>query len=239
MRRTHFILPAIVASLLILNMQNGFAAQIKTKIQSVFVDKKIVISDYDDQLKKVVVDGSKLYFATHDGRYLFTGPVIDTEQRVNIVSLHENQVRKTYLSNQPEAIFVSYPSSIPSKYSVTIITDIDCPYCRKLHNHMNSINKLGISVNYVMLPRAGVGSASHKKTVTALCSDDPAVSITNAMLNENLPTNICKANVMSQHLKIVKDLKITSTPAIILPNGQLKLGLVSPEKLLMLLESAG
>ena len=236
MTRTHFILPAIVACLL---MQNSFASDTKTKIQSVLGDKKIVISDYDDQLKKVLVDGSKLYFATHDGRYLFAGPIIDTEQRINIISLHENQRRKTYLSTQPEAIFVSYPSSIPSKYSITVITDIDCPYCRKLHNHMNSFNQLGISVNYVMLPRTGVGSASHKKTVTALCSADPAASITNTMQNQNLPTLTCKNNVMSQHLKIANDLKITSTPTIILPNGQLKLGLVSPEKLLMLLESAG
>ena len=44
--------------------------------------------------------------------------------------------------------------------------------------------------------------------------------------------------VMDQHLKIARDLKITSTPTIVLPNGQLKLGLVSPDQLLRLLEGA-
>ena len=119
------------------------------KIRSVFGDKATVISDYDDQLKKVMVDGSKFYFATHDGRYLFAGPILDTEKKINIVSLQENQLRQTYLNSLPEDVFV-----------------------------------------------------------------------------------------MDQHLKIARDLKITSTPTIVLPNGQLKLGLVSPDQLLRLLEGA-
>jgi hypothetical protein len=28
----------------------------------------------------VLVGGSRVYFATRDGRYLFAGPIIDTEQ---------------------------------------------------------------------------------------------------------------------------------------------------------------
>jgi protein-disulfide isomerase len=43
---------------------------------------------------------------------------------------------------------------------------------------------------------------------------------------------------MSKHLKIARELKINSTPTIVLPNGQLKLGFVSPDQLLVLLEGA-
>jgi protein-disulfide isomerase len=38
-------------------------------------------------------------------------------------------------------------------------------------------------------------------------------------------------------MKIVRDLKINNTPSIVLPNGQLKLGLVNPDQLLALLEA--
>ena len=208
MKRTPFLVSAVLAYLLI---QSAFASEIQTKIQGVFGDKSAVVSDYDKHLKKVVVNGSKVYFATHNGRYLFGGPIIDTEQRTNIVSLQENQLRQTYLNSLPEDVFVNYPSSTPNKHKITVITDIDCPYCRKFHSHMKSFNQLGISVNYVMLPRAGVGSASHAKTVAALCSDNPADSITNAMQNENLAPHNCEPNVMNQHMKIVRDLKIKST----------------------------
>jgi thiol:disulfide interchange protein DsbC len=233
-KTTQLLFSALVACLL---MQSTYASDVQTKIQSVFGDKPAVVTEYDNHLKKVVVNGTKVYFATHDGRYLFGGPIIDTEQRKNIVSLQENQLRKTYLSSLPEEVFVSYPSSTENKHKITVITDIDCPYCRKFHGHMKSLNQRGVSVNYVMLPRSGVGSASHVKTVAALCSDNPADSITNAMQNENLAPHECESNVMNQHLDIVRDLKITSTPTIILPNGQLKLGLVSPDQLLALIEA--
>jgi thiol:disulfide interchange protein DsbC len=219
-------------------IKSGYASEVQTKLQSVFGDKQVSIKDYDAQLKKVVVDDSKVYFATHDGRYIFAGPIIDTQQRLNIVTAQENQVRQAYLSSLPEDIYVSYPSSSPHKYTITVITDIDCPYCRKFHDYIPDFNQRGISVNYVMLPRAGVGSKSHEKTVAALCADNPANSITSAMQNEPPTQNNCQSNVMSQHLEIVRELKINSTPTIVLPNGQLKLGLVDPDQLFALLEGA-
>lgn len=213
---------------------NSYSSGIQTKIQSVFGDKPVLINDYDDQLKEVVID-TKIYFATHDGRYLFAGPIFDTERREDIATMKENQLRQIYLSSLPKDIFISYPSAKP-KHQITVFTDIDCGYCRKLHNHMARFNELGISVNYLMLPRAGIGSESYKKTVATLCSDNPAASITRAMQNDNPAPLNCENNVMSQHLDIVRDLKINSTPTIVLPGGELKPGLIRPDQLIALLE---
>ncbi|HAH80198.1 MAG TPA: protein-disulfide isomerase, partial [Gammaproteobacteria bacterium] len=44
-------------------------------------------------------------------------------------------------------------------------TDVDCGYCRKLHNEMAQINELGIEVRYLAYPRAGVDSDTHDKMV--------------------------------------------------------------------------
>ena len=233
MKKTRLLLSAVVACLV---MQSSYASEIQTKVQSLFGDKSVVINDYDGQLKEVVVDSSKVYFVTHDGRYLFAGPILDTKQRTDIVSSQENQLRQSYLSSLPEDVFVSYPSSKPSKHQITVFTDIDCQYCRKFHSYMTNFNQRGVSVNYVMLPRAGVGSKSHEKTVAALCSDNPADSITRAMQNDSPIPNDCESNVMSQHMEIVRDFKINSTPTIVLPNGQIKLGLVNPDQLVALLE---
>jgi thiol:disulfide interchange protein DsbC len=217
--------------------QSSYASEIQTKLQSVFGDKPIVINDYDEQLKEVLVD-TKVYFTTHDGRYLFTGPILDTDRRTDIVTAKEDQLRQAYLGSLAQDQFINYPSSTPSKYQITVFTDIDCPYCRKFHNHMGSLNQLGISVNYVMVPRAGIGSESYKKTVAALCADNPAVSITSAMQHDNPPPISCEPNLMSKHMQIARDLKINSTPTIVLPSGQLKPGLQSPDQLIALLEGS-
>jgi thiol:disulfide interchange protein DsbC len=227
---------------LIFQSSSSFALQTKseTKIQSAFGDKPIVINDYNDQLKEIVVEGVSVYFATHDGQYIFAGPIFDTKQGTNILSQREDQLRLSYLRSLPDNIYVNYPSiSIPSKYEITVFTDIDCGYCRKFHSNMASLNTQGISVNYIMLPRSGVGSKSHTKTIATLCSDNPAKTITRAMQNIEPTPNNCKDNVMSKHLEIVQDLKINNTPTIVLPNGQMKLGLVSPEQLLALLRNSG
>ena len=237
MKKSYFVSYGLYGLLACLLTQSSFGSEIQTKIQGAFGNKPVLISDYDEHLKKVVVKGSNLYFATHDGRYLFAGPIIDTEQRVNIVTLQENQLRHTYLNSLPEELFVSYPSSGETKHTITVVTDIDCPYCRKFHNYIPNINQQGVTVNYVMLPRAGVGSGSHKKTISALCADNPANAITSAMQNVSPTNKNCKTNPMSQHMQIAQDLKVNSTPTIILPNGQLKVGLVNPEQLFALLKS--
>lgn len=234
------VVQAILAYVLVISSAS-FAIQTKseTKIQSAFGDKPIVINSYNEQLKEVVVNGVSVYFATHDGQYIFAGPIFDTERRINILSLREDQLRLSYLRSLPDNIYVNYPSSSkPSKYEITVFTDIDCGYCRKFHSNMASLNNQGISVNYIMLPRSGVGSKSHTKTIAALCSDNPAKTITRAMQNEKIKQNNCTTNVMSQHIKVVQDLKINNTPTIVLPNGQMKLGLVSPKQLLALLVNA-
>jgi thiol:disulfide interchange protein DsbC len=241
-KRTYFtvstilpILASIAASFTL--VQSSYASDIKSKIQSAFGDKPIVVSDYDDQLKEILVD-SKVYFTTHDGRYLFAGPIFDTERRTDIIALREDQLRQAYLSSLPEDVFVNYPSGIPSKHKITVFTDIDCPYCRTLHGHMASFNQRGISVNYIMLPRTGIGSESYKKTHAALCSADPADSITQAMQNQAPTPNSCEPIRVSRHMEIASKLRINSTPTIVLPNGQIKLGLVNPDQLIALLEGS-
>ena len=44
------------------------------------------------------------------------------------------------------------------KYTVTVFTDVECGYCRKLHSQIADYNQQGISVQYVAFPRMGLGS---------------------------------------------------------------------------------
>jgi thiol:disulfide interchange protein DsbC len=234
-KKSYFVALGLLLGLL---TQSSYASDIQTKIQAAFGNKTVLISDFDEQLKKVVVDDTNLYFATHDGRYLFAGPIIDTEKKVNIVNAQEKQLRRAYLDSLPDDLLVRYASKGEAKHTITVVTDIDCPYCRKFHNDIPSLNQQGVTVKYVMLPRAGVGSDSYKKTVSALCSDNPAEAITSAMQNVSLAEKHCKANSMSQNMQIAQRLKVKSTPTFILPNGQLKVGLINPEQLFSLLENA-
>ena len=51
------------------------------------------------------------------------------------------------------------------RHTITVFTDLDCGYCRKLHKEIDQFNAEGITVRYLMFPRAGVGSPSYDKVV--------------------------------------------------------------------------
>ena len=49
---------------------------------------------------------------------------------------------------------------------ISVFTDIDCGFCRKLHKEVLNLNALGVEVRYLAFPRAGLDSKSYQK---ALC----------------------------------------------------------------------
>lgn len=212
--------------------------KLKNTLKNVFGDNAIEINDHDDQLKRVSVDSGD-FFISHDGRYIFAGKVFDTVRNVDITAELETVTRQNFIRNKPKELFVQYPSTVKEKYNVTVFTDINCAYCRKLHDTMSVLNQKGISVNYVMMPRGDANSAPYAKTLSALCSDDPAASITQAMQNHDPEVVSCDSSQLEQHIELARALKVNSTPTFVLPNGELQVGYVSPDRLLKLLETSG
>lgn len=213
--------------------QVAWSDSLSDRVQPVFGDTAIQVLDYDERLKEVVV-GTRSYFATDDGRYVFSGPIMDTETGLDIVELRAQQHRKKLIESSSKTLFLSYPSSVREKHRLVIFTDIDCPFCRKMHAYMDEFNRSGITVDYIMLPRAGLISASARKTVSALCGTDPLSSMTRAMNGEILPTKVCDTTLAAQY-ELAIALGINSTPVTVMPNGRLKYGLTSPATFLSLL----
>jgi thiol:disulfide interchange protein DsbC len=205
-----------------------------SKLQSIFGDQEFTVEYYDDQLKHISV-GSEHLFVSHDGRYVFAGPVYDTDRNVDIVEERQKLSRQFLLKSKPANFFVQYPSNTTEKYSLTVFTAINCPYCRKLHNSIPELNQSGVSVNYVMLPRGAINSAPYAQTLSALCSGDPSKTVTQAMMNHSLETKKCDSKQLEQHISLARELKVNSTPTFVLPNGALQIGYVDTDRLLALL----
>ena len=121
---------------------------------------------------------------------------------------------------------------------MTIVTDIDCPYCRRLHNDMEAYNAAGFDVSYVMLPRAGRDSGSYRKTVAAACGAPPEAAITAAMNGETPSSPPCD-HPIDEHMQLARELGVTSTPTIVLEDGRIVLGQKSPADLLSAIGANG
>jgi thiol:disulfide interchange protein DsbC len=207
---------------------------IKNKIIALLQTKKdLKITQYDSQLIEINL-GSKTLFASSDGKYIFAGAVIDTHSKTNIVELKEKQNRKIKLDNLPKEMRLSFPATAKQQHSITLFTDIDCGYCRRFHKQIPELNAKGISVNYIMLPRAGLNSPSFDKTNSVLCSDNPQLNMTLAMNNQFNANNVCKSN-LKQQLALASEFSISSTPTIILPDGSITPGYLATKQLTQIL----
>lgn len=181
--------------------------------------------------------GTQVVYMSQDARFLIQGSVVDLEKRQDLTEVASNQVRKEIMDDyDPKKLIVYAPENGKPKHVITVFTDIDCPYCAKLHSEMDQYLAVGIEVRYMMFPRAGLGSDSFKKAVSAWCADDQEKALTLAKNRQPIPVKTCK-NPVAEQYSLGQNIGVTGTPAIVLEDGSLQPGYVPAAQLARLLES--
>ena len=180
-----------------------------------------------------VVVGSNIVYMSADGRYMFQGELVDIQKRVSLTEPRRRQVTRTVIESVSEdKMIVFKPDEV--KHVVTVFTDIDCGYCRKLHKEMTQYLSEGIEVRYMMFPRAGVGSESYKKAVAVWCAEDRNGALTDAKNGKAVEMKSCD-NPIEQHMDVVRQLGARGTPFIVLEDGGTQPGYVPAKQLARLL----
>lgn len=184
-------------------------------------------------LFEAVINGEVIYF-TKDARYVFQGDVIALETRQNLTELKRVDLRKQALASVDEADMIIYdPKKI--EHTLTVFTDIDCGYCRKLHQEMAAYNDLGIRVRYMAFPRAGIDSESYEKAVDVWCAKDRKQALTDAKNGKEVDSESCNSPVKAQY-ELGRRLGVTGTPALFLESGEMLPGYVPPKRLKKILD---
>ncbi|MCZ6640968.1 MAG: DsbC family protein [Gammaproteobacteria bacterium] len=178
------------------------------------------------------LQGGDILYGTEDGRYLFNGDLYELAD-TEIVNLAENNriaKRRTIMANVPSSELVIFSPVGDTKAVISVFTDVDCTYCRKLHLEVPRLNELGVEVRYLAYPRAGIGSRSYDKIVSAWCSDDPNLAITKLKAGQSIPEATC-SNPVAAHFDLGGEVGVTGTPAIVLEDGRLLPGYLPAEEL--------
>jgi len=174
--------------------------------------------------------GAEVVYVTADGKYAFTGDLVELASNTNLTEQHRRELRAKALDAFPESEMLVFGPK-DSKYTVTVFTDVDCPYCRKLHSQIGIYNRLGIRVRYLLYPRTGPNTESWTKAEQVWCSSDRNAALTRAKLGEPLQTKPCANNPVARSYALGQDFALEGTPAIIMPNGELLPGYLPPELL--------
>ena len=92
-----------------------------------------------------VVYGAQVLYMSNDGRYVIQGDLIDLEKQENVTESTRSIQRAKLVKGIDDATAIIFaPKEV--KHTITVFTDIDCGYCRKLHREINQYLDQGIKV---------------------------------------------------------------------------------------------
>jgi thiol:disulfide interchange protein DsbC len=166
---------------------------------------------------EVVIDGSLVYVPA-DGKYLISGDVWQVDGKKNLSDARRAGLHKTALHSFGDDKRIIYPATGPEKHKVTVFTDIDCGYCRKLHQDIANYNKAGITVEYMFFPRAGIASESYNKIVSVWCAADRNEALTKAKGGADPELKTCP-NPVAEEFELGRRIGVAGTPAIFAEDG--------------------
>lgn len=175
-------------------------------------------------LYQVEIQGGRVIYASPDGRYLIQGylyEALESGVRNLTVELETKGVAEI-ISKIPEAEMVIFPAHQP-KTEITVFTDTECPFCHKLHEDIDELNKLGVSVRYLAYPRQGLKTKAYNILANVWCSEDRNEAMDNAIGGDEVEATECENPVAKQY-ELGRLLRVQGTPAIILQNGQIVTG---------------
>jgi len=181
-----------------------------------------------------VMYGTEVVYFSADGKYFLAGDMIELNTRKNLSEIAKQSVRKEIMAKEDFKPVVFKAEK--EKHKLIVFTDIDCGYCAKLHREMPEINAKGITVEYLMFPRAGLKSHSFQKAISMWCADDQQQSMTDAKERREIESKTCENPIEAQY-NLGKEVGVTGTPALVTASGKLIPGYMPAERLAATLEA--
>ncbi|HET8848472.1 MAG TPA: thioredoxin fold domain-containing protein [Marinobacter sp.] len=183
-------------------------------------------------LYEVQSNNGETIYATEDGTYLLTGDLLKLTDTgiANVTEASRAESRRERMVEYGDEGVITYPADGEEKAVVSVFTDIDCPYCRKLHDEVPQLNDYGITVNYYAFPRSGPNTPSFTKYVSVWCADDQQAAMDAAKAGKTVAQKTCDNPVEAQY-RLGGQVGVTGTPAILLEDGNMVRGYVPAKNL--------
>jgi thiol:disulfide interchange protein DsbC len=225
----------LLLSMFMLPVANADEAAIKQALGKSMPTAKIE-SIKPSEIKGVyeVVLGSSIYYVSEDGKYLLQGRLVDVANRTDLTEQKLGATRKAALERIGTDNMIVFKPKI-AKYKVSIFTDIDCGYCRKLHSEIDQYLAEGITIQYLFFPRAGKGSDSYDKAVSVWCAKNRNAALTAAKKDQGVEKKTCD-NPIDKHMQLATEFEVKGTPMIVTEQGNIYPGYLPAKELVQALQ---
>lgn len=182
---------------------------------------------------EVIVQG-RVFYISNDGKFLIHGNLLDVARNENLTRVSEGAQRQEELRKVGPERRIIFAAAKP-KHRITVFTDVECGFCRKLHEQVADYNKAGITIEYLFFPRSGPGSEGFEQAVAVWCAEDRRDALTRAKAGTVFPHVNCK-NPIAADYALGQRVGVDGTPAIYAENGVQIGGYLPPDEMLARLD---
>ena len=129
--------------------------------------------------------------------------------------------RELFATRRTDDMIIFKPAG-ETKAIINVFTDVDCGYCRKLHNEVPELNAMGIEVRYLAFPRAGISLRilRSKLPPPGVLIHPMKPSRRSRMASAPAPQSVQTTLLLTLSIS-GQSLGVTGTPAIVLMDGTL------------------
>ena len=163
-----------------------------------------------------VVAGGKVVFISKDGRYVLNGNAYDLVNKNDVGESSRARMRLAAINALGDDKKIIFAPDKP-RHTITVFTDVDCPYCRRFHDQVAAYNAQGIAVDYVFYPLE-IHPGADKKAEAVWCAKDRKSAFTAAMSGHDVAPATCP-NPIAETTHVAESTGVIGTPTILADDG--------------------
>lgn len=229
----------LLLSLMTLPALASQEALIEEKLKSVDPSIPITLIELSDMtgFYEVLLGSGEVLYVSEDAQFILSGKAYQVTQDNRLINLTEKRLsgmRLDAVQQVADRDMVIFPAQGEKRARIYVFTDIDCPYCQKLHEEVEALNEAGVEVAYLAFPRSGPGGATASRMDQIWCADDRLAAMESALNGDSVKADACQTPVLEQ-LALGQTLGVNGTPAMITETGDLLPGYMPAERLLPVL----
>lgn len=170
--------------------------------------------------------------------HLFFGNLVEMKTMTNLTakSAAEIQDKKRIDTSKIPLTSSLVLGDLKAEKKVIVFTDPDCAYCAHLHKVIKQISDKRKDINfYIKMYPLEFHKDAYWKSKSIVCSNSLQL-LQDCFDKKEIARTDCKTEELDNTLKLAKALGINGTPAIILPDGRLRIGTMPEEELTKLID---
>jgi thiol:disulfide interchange protein DsbC len=166
---------------------------------------------------------SRVSYVDEDAKRLFVGSIYSIDDHANLTEAREHELNRLHLSEIPQDRVIKIVKG-KGTLKFAVFEDPDCPFCRQMEAKLADFDDY---TAYILLfPITDLHPQAEAIAHRIWCSDDPSAAWQGYMRSKTLPADGKSCATPIETLRKLADKhRVTSTPTLVLPDGELLEGL--------------